>query len=287
LYENDYQLEFWRGVLSTLNYDLTKALPAFQKSIQLNPEYPRSHQELAEVYLEQAKFEEARTEYRWLVDRFPDNSEYVTGYARSLLNLGYPEQAAEQLGKLKEILKLPSPELALVCETNLEAGKVQEASEQAAVLLQRWPDALPYLQLQARCMAKLGNPSESQALFSKAAISQTKRPDVDRLLEKLGVDGANHALRMELGELMMTYLDPSGGIGYIQVASRSVPNDLRGHELLAIYYEREGRSTLADVHRRAVQQLELAKQEQEERERFEKEQGPLQPPVLVPSASIP
>jgi thioredoxin-like negative regulator of GroEL len=261
LYEDDFLLEFWQGVVATLNYNLDTAVPAFQRSIELNPNFPRARQELAEVYIEQAKFEEAQKEYQWLAERFPDNFQYITGYARTLLNLGYPDEAVKELNKLKDVTTLPSPELSLVCETNLEAGRFQDASQQAEVLLQRWPNALPYLQLQARCKARLGEQAASEALFAKAAESQTKRPEVDRMLENLAVDGGNHQLRMTLGEMMMTYLDPEGGVGYIQVASRTVPDDLHGHELLAAYYEREGKETAAEVHRRAMLQIQMAMEE--------------------------
>jgi predicted Zn-dependent protease len=261
LFENDFQMEYWQGVLATQRYDLETAVQAFQRSIALNPEFPKARQELAEVYIELAKFEEAKTNYQWLHESDPGNNDYITGYARCLLNLGYPEQAVEQLQKLRDVSRLASPELALVCETNLEAGKADEASRQADILLKRWPDALPYLQLQARCKAKLGEQSESERLFARAAESQIQRPEVDRLLEQLAIDAGNHALRMSLGETMMRYLDPAGGIGYIQVASRTVPGDLRAHRLLASYYDREGKSAIAEVHRRAVQRIELAMQE--------------------------
>lgn len=263
LFEGDFQLEFWKGVTSTANYDLDGAITAFQKSIAIRSDFPRSHEELAQVYLEKAQFEEARTEFEWIekyakANGIEESPELISGYARSLLNLGYPDLASEQLKKLKDISKLPSPELALVCETNLESGNVQEASEQAAMLLKRWPDALPYLQLQARCMAKMGNSSESDALFQKASDSQLKRPDVDRMLERLVTDNSNQDLRRDMGEMMMNYLDPSGGAGYVQVASRANPIDLKSHALLANYFEREGRLNAAENHRRAIRQIELA-----------------------------
>jgi len=263
LFEGDYQLEFWRGVTSTANYDLDGAIRSFQKSIAIRSDFPRSHEELAQVYLEKAQFEEARTEFEWIEkyskgNGIEESPELISGYARSLLNLGYPDLASEQLKKLKDISKLPSPELALVCETNLESGNVSAASEQASMLLKRWPNALPYLQLQARCMAKLGNSSESETLFQKASESQLKRPDVDRMLERLVTDNSNQELRRDMGEMMMNYLDPSGGAGYIQVASRANPIDLNSHALLANYFEREGRLNAAENHRRAIRQIESA-----------------------------
>ena len=187
-------------------------------------------------------------EYEWLISRKQESPEIITGYARSLLNLGYPDLAAEQLKKLKDVSKLRSPELALVCETNLEAGQVQEASDQAAILLKRWPDALPYLQLQARCLAKLGKGPESEKLFAQAAESQKQRPLVDQMIDKLSTDSSNQPLRRDMGELMMNYLDPPGGVGYIQIASRTQPFDQKTQELLVQYYEREGNQLLADNH---------------------------------------
>lgn len=256
LYEGDYQHEFWRGVLSTANYDLDEAVLAFKRSIAIKPDYARAHEELAEVFLEQAKFEEARTEFEWLLDRAEATPEILTSYARSLLNLGYPDLASEQLAKLKDPTKLPSPELSLVCEANLESGNVQLASEQAAILLQRWPNALPYLQLQARCRAKLGMAAESEALFARAAESQNQRPRIDDMLERLQTDALNTELRRDMGEMMMNYLDPSGGVGYIQVASRADPGDLKSHDLIATYMEREGKWDAAENHRRAIRQIQ-------------------------------
>ncbi len=278
LFENDFQLEFWRGVIATQNYRLEQAVPAFQRSIELNPSFPRARQELAEVLIEQAKFEEAKAGYQWLAERFPDNQEYIAGYARCLLNLGYPDQAVEQLSKIPDVSRLPSPELSLVCETNLEAGRFEEASKQAAILLNRWPSAMPYLQLQARCKAKMSQQSESDALFAQAAESQTKRPEVDRMLEKLALDGGNQQLRLDLGETMMTYLDPAGGIGFIQIASRVNPNNLRGHQLLARYYEREGKIDAATAHQQAIMRIEQAI---EEAAMMQRDQEP--PTILTPS----
>lgn len=256
LYEGDYQHEFWRGVLSTANYDLDDAVQAFKRSIAIKPDYARAHEELAEVFLEQAKFEEARTEFEWLLDHAEATPEILTSYARSLLNLGYPDLASEQLAKLKDPTKLPSPELSLVCETHLESGNIQSASEQAAILLQRWPNALPYLQLQARCLAKLGKTAESEAIFAKAAESQNQRPQIDVMLERLQTDALNTELRRDMGERMMNYLDPPGGVGYIQVASRANPGDLKSHDLIATYMEREGNWDAAENHRRAIRQIQ-------------------------------
>jgi tetratricopeptide (TPR) repeat protein len=282
LFENDFQLEFWRGVLATQNYRLEQAVPAFQRSIELNPNFPRARQELAEVFIEQAKFEDAKTVYQWLTERFPDNQEYIAGYARCLLNLGYPDQAIEQLSKIPDISRLPSPELSLVCETNLEAGRIEEASKQAAILLNRWPNAMPYLQLQARCKAKMSQQSESEALFAKAAESQAKRPEVDRMLEKLALDGGNQQLRLDLGEMMMTYLDPAGGIGFVQIASRTNPNNLRGHQLLAQYYEREGKTEIASAHQQAIMRIRMAIEEEALIQK-----GNQEPPMILTPSGLP
>ena len=258
LYEQDPKAAFWQGVFSTASYDLETALKSFQKAIELDPQDPRARQELAEVYLEKANFEEARQQFEWLVKNDYENPEVITGYARSLLNLGLTDEAALQLKKLTDVSKLPSPELALVCETNLEADQAQEASEQASILLKRWPNALPYLQLKARSMAKLGETSESEKFFAQAAESQNKRPQVDQMIERMATDSANQELRRDMGELMMNYLDPAGGVGYIQIASRTNPFDIKTQELLVSYYEKEGDLQVAQNHRRMIRQIQQA-----------------------------
>ena len=258
LYEQDPKAAFWQGVFSTASYDLETALKSFQKAIELDPQDPRARQELAEVYLEKANFEEARQQFEWLMKNGHENPEVITGYARSLLNLGLTDEAALQLKKLTDVSKLPSPELALVCETNLEADQAQEASEQASILLKRWPNALPYLQLKARSMAKLGETSESEKFFAQAAESQNKRPQVDQMIERMATDSANQELRRDMGELMMNYLDPAGGVGYIQIASRTNPFDIKTQELLVSYYEKEGDLQVAQNHRRMIRQIQQA-----------------------------
>ena len=258
LYEQDPKAAFWQGVFSTASYDLETALKSFQKAIELDPQEPRARQELAEVYLEKANFEEARQQFEWLVKKDYENPEVITGYARSLLNLGLTDEAALQLKKLTDVSKLPSPELALVCETNLEADQAQEASEQASILLKRWPNALPYLQLKARSLAKLGETSESEKFFAQAAESQNKRPQVDQMIERMATDSANQELRRDMGELMMNYLDPAGGVGYIQIASRTNPFDIKTQELLVSYYEKEGDLQVAQNHRRMIRQIQQA-----------------------------
>ena len=258
LYEQDPKAAFWQGVFSTASYDLETALKSFQQAIELDPQDPRARQELAEVYLEKANFEEARQQFEWLVKNDYENPEVITGYARSLLNLGLTDEAALQLKKLTDVSKLPSPELALVCETNLEADQAQEASEQASILLKRWPNALPYLQLKARSLAKLGETSESEKFFAQAAESQNKRPQVDQMIERMATDSANQELRRDMGELMMNYLDPAGGVGYIQIASRTNPFDIKTQELLVSYYEKEGDLQVAQNHRRMIRQIQQA-----------------------------
>ena len=258
LYEQDPKAAFWQGVFSTASYDLETALKSFQKAIELDPQDPRARQELAEVYLEKANFEEARQQFEWLMKNGHENPEVITGYARSLLNLGLTDEAALQLKKLTDVSKLPSPELALVCETNLEADQAQEASEQASILLKRWPNALPYLQLKARSLAKLGETSESEKFFAQAAESQNKRPQVDQMIERMATDSANQELRRDMGELMMNYLDPAGGVGYIQIASRTNPFDIKTQELLVSYYEKEGDLQVAQNHRRMIRQIQQA-----------------------------
>lgn len=288
LYDDDPKAAFWQGVYSTVSYDLDTAMKSFARAIELDPQDVRARQELAEVYLEKASFEEAREMYQWLVEHGHENPENITGYARSLLNLGFADRASEQLKKLTDVTKLPSPELALVCETNLEADQAQKADEQATLLLNRWPDALPYLQLKARSLAKLGQTPESEKYFAKAAESQNRRPQVDQMIERMAVEPGNHELRRDMGEMMMNYLDPAGGIGYVQIASRNNPFDMKTRELLVSYYEKEGNLQVAENQRRMMRQIQQAILDSLERSAPPVDTPPVNTqPAVAPSADAP
>jgi hypothetical protein len=97
------------------------------------------------------------------------------------------------------------------------------------------------------------------------------------MLERLQTDPFNANLRRDLGELMMNYLDPPGGVGYIQVASRANPSDVKSHELIASYMEREGNREAAENHRRILRQIQQAIQDMMDS----------MPPDAVPSGTAP
>jgi hypothetical protein len=76
------------------------------------------------------------------------------------------------------------------------------------------------------------------------------------MIEQMATETNNPQLRRDMGEMMMNYLDPSGGVGYIQIASRTDPFDLKTQELLATYYEKEGKLQIAENHRRMIRRIQ-------------------------------
>ncbi len=246
--EADPQLHYWDGVLATTKYELNRAVASFRKSLELKPNFIDARIELATVLTEQAKSEDAHAEWEWLAQNAPSSGRIITGYARSLLNTGYAEEAATELAKLPNPEKLPAADLALLAETHLEAKQFERAFEQSTLLIERWPDVASYLELLARSEAGRGHGDQSKLLFDKAKRSQNRRPEIDQLLGQLNSDPNNLNLRRNLGELMMAFFDPASGAGYLQAVARSNPNDLRVHELLAIYFRRECKPELALMH---------------------------------------
>lgn len=253
--DDNAELFYWRGVVAASNYELNRAASSFRSALELKPDYHIARLELAQVLLEQAQHNDAKVEFEILVNAMPDDNDVITGYARSLLNLGYADEAARELAKLKNTEQLGSAELALISETNLEAGNADAALAQAKILLSRWPNVGSYHELMARCYAKLNQKQLSEEAFEKAKLSQAKRPEIDQLIQQLDSSPNNNDVRRQLGEIMMTYQDPASGSGYLQVAARANPGDARIHQLLALYLKRENRLKQADVHERIFKQL--------------------------------
>ena len=246
---------YWQGVAAISNYELNRGEESLRKAIEARPGFQKARLELAELFIEQAQFNDARAEFEWLVQRMPDSPRVVVGLAKSLFSLGLADEAAAELSKLKDVDSLPTTELLLIAETNLESGNVDVAHHQAQVLLSRWPDALAILQLAANCESKLMNKAKSEELSAKASRSQTFRPEIDQMLAKLNDEPNNQILRRQMGELMMNYMDPGAGAGYLEIVAVVLPTDLKVHQLLATYYQRENNRERAIVHELIVKQL--------------------------------
>jgi predicted Zn-dependent protease len=249
------EYHFWDGVAAINNYELGRAADALRKAIELKPDYQKAHLELGELLLEQGQPDAAREEFEWLMERTPDQIRVVTGFAKTLLNLGLAEEAAAELDKLQNIEKLPATELSLIADTNLQAGNVDAAAKQIKVLLTRWPDASGILDLARQYEAKVKNIEKSEEYAKKADASQARRPEIDQMLARLNSEPNNQVLRRQIGELMMTYLDPAAGAGYLEVVAMATPTDLKVHQLLLEYFKRENNRERALIHEQFVNEL--------------------------------
>ena len=64
----------------------------------------------------------------------------------------------------------------------------------------------------------------------------------------------NVELRYEIGSLLLQYESPESGAGWLRSVLEIDPNHRQTHESLVGYYDRIGSRSLADLHRRHLQQ---------------------------------
>lgn len=246
---------YWDGVAAISNYELTRASESLRKAIEAKPDFAKARLELAELYLEQADFRKAKEEFAWLVQNDPENTRIIIGYARLLVSDGAVDEAIAELAKLKNAESLPTAELSLICETNIEANNLDVALKQTELLLKRWPNAIGVLKLASDCNRKLGNIETSEAISKRSELSQARRNEIDQMLAQLNKEPDNQVLRRNVGELMMNYLEPAAGAGYVEIVAMVTPLDIKAHQLLATYYNIENNPERAQAHEQAIKQI--------------------------------
>ena len=91
---------------------IDEAISWYKKSVEIYPENPVAHQNLAVAYQYQGKIDEAISEYQILIEIDPNNPEGYYGLGNVYLNSNRPDEAISNFEKAEELYeKASSPYL--------------------------------------------------------------------------------------------------------------------------------------------------------------------------------
>ena len=102
--ERDYELWYLLGNLSEDFNNNTNAVYFFQKSIMLKPDFDKAHYNLANIYLQEEKYNSAVNEYKLAIKLKPDNADFYYNLAlayKKLNNDKEMKKALETYNKIK------------------------------------------------------------------------------------------------------------------------------------------------------------------------------------------
>ncbi|HEU5183626.1 MAG TPA: tetratricopeptide repeat protein, partial [Gemmatimonadaceae bacterium] len=107
--------------------------------------------EYAQVLLNAQRWDEAATEYRWLLSRFPRSVDYRLGLARALAWKGVGRDAETELMQLPPEVRARSDVIALL---RIARGAFEPTSEEARRWVAEDPDHDPYVLAHARALVR-------------------------------------------------------------------------------------------------------------------------------------
>jgi predicted Zn-dependent protease len=248
---NNPQAWFLRGNVHRQVNAVQKYVEDYRRVVELDPSRSEARWRLALGLVEVGRYEEARTHLEYVRQRQPDDPEVLVRLARCQHGLGQGEQARDLLDRVLH----DHPDHGLALRTRGEIALQDAQPAEAEGFLRRAVRVLPhdyssqwslYLALQRQ----EGKAAEAQAQLARA--EQLKEQN-ERLAEirtrKMSKDPHNPALHCEMGTLLLSLGYKDVGEQWLLSALREKPDYAPAHKALADFYEEQGDTENAALHR--------------------------------------
>lgn len=144
-----------------------KAVGAFEKAVQLRPEHPDAHLNLANAYLRANQPQKAlqHAEEVLKLDRSSGAAHYVSGCA--LLRMGKPADALKALQQAKDIDRTINAVSFQLGRAHQQVGNFQDAADQLQEVVQFEPEHTAAHYNLSQALLRLGKQSEAQQALAQ------------------------------------------------------------------------------------------------------------------------
>lgn len=247
----------WRGVTLEGLDDFKRAIPAYEKALELAPERWGARLRLARLLLSLNNPDSARPHLQQLLRSHGDDSEVQLLQAHVLRLEGKADEAAALLDRLLQ--KHPHHVDALHLYSQLVCERDPPQFDEAERLLRR---ALAVRATDFNALYSLHKCLENQGKTTEAAEIRDRLDQMERdirRLEDLRYRGGvrtpeDPQVHCELGEILLRLGNDTAAMVWLNRALRVRPMDPRAHEILMRYYESKGQTAEAEMHRQYLAQ---------------------------------
>jgi tetratricopeptide (TPR) repeat protein len=181
--DNDAERLTELGTLYGQHRDYEAALKPLRRAAELAPQSPQMQFNLAMVYFQLSRFEEARAPLRTALQRWPDLFQLNALYGAVLLKLGEELPAYQALQHAHELNPSDSGTVDLVYQGAISLGQKSEAGR-------RYTEALRYYSEAAKLRPSEPAPHRGRAkiyaLTGKPSQAKAEQAAADRLAKNLG-----------------------------------------------------------------------------------------------------
>jgi tetratricopeptide (TPR) repeat protein len=247
----DPQALRWRGYAFEGFRDADKARDCYERAVAADPLADDARLALAQLLLERFnRGRDALPHFEQLRQRRPEDPAVLLGLARCYRWLGRPDQAEQTIDAL---LTQPSHRAEALAERGklaLETGRPREAERWFRESVALRADDREALYGLVQCLEQLGEEEEAREGAERLKRLEADLARLSTLVAAVGRSPNDPGLRCEAGRICLRYGKDADGLHWLSSALDVAPGHAPTHAALADYYERQGRSDQAAMHRR-------------------------------------
>ena len=214
------------------------------------PRYVKAREQLAESLYKQQQYDRAATEYETLIGQFSNQPMWRLGLVRCRIKVGRIKAAKDLLQGLLQ--QFPDN-----TEVLLESGRLalqEERLADAKDLLDRAVKLAPndyeiHLEL-GICLDRLNKSDESKWHIDKAKRIELDLSQLEKEFEAMVKNPADPEPRLRAAQICLRNGQDSEGLRWLYGILERSPNHKPTHQALADYFESQGDTQQADLHRR-------------------------------------
>jgi tetratricopeptide (TPR) repeat protein len=248
----------WRGWLMERLQRPEKAIPDYEKAVELEPGRWGARLRLVRLLLQRNMTSSSRRHLEELTRSHGDDPDVQVVQAKMHMLEGKDEEATRQLDSLLQTH--PTNYEALFLRSQLASHRVPPRHTEAEEFLRRClvenPTDLRALYALYQCLEQQGKRKEAAVAKEKHARFEK---EIQRLvrLTKFEVERSPYdpEVLCEIGELLLNLSDEESGLKWMERALQHDANHKRTHEVLIRYYQSKGKTEEAEKHRRFLNRL--------------------------------
>lgn len=249
------------GRIHTLENSLTKAEADFSRAVELSPGWLEPQLWLAELLIDSHRHREAMPLFRKCLTASDLKARAVSGLAECLKAVGDFADSRKVLEDAIASGAVDAEMLIALGRLDFEEGLFEKAEPSLSKAVQLKPWADDALFLLAQCHRQLGKAKQADVEFSRHEEVRKAITRLNQLRDTVKADPANDDPRIEAGELMLKFRDPSDGVIMLQSVLDRNPDNRKVHEILLQYFEAVDPATdvsrqQVELHRRRLQELD-------------------------------
>jgi len=252
LQPQEVQALVWRGWIWQAKHEPLKALADYRRAVRRDPKHFQARLYLAQTLLATGQLEEAADQLEYLRQRQPANSTVLLLLSYCRRHLGQTDEAC----RLLDVVLAEQPDNSSALRERGVIALSQGELTQAEAWLRRAVHADPYDQEAAyqlgQCLMRLDRKEEARSYLDQADRIRGDVERLHRLSAQIAENPSDALLRCQAGIICLRNGQIEEGLRWLSGALQLDPNCQPARQALADYYQRIGKTDLAELYGRSV-----------------------------------